>query len=93
MHLWFYAIYLMISTRCRISAKQLERELGVTYKTAWRMFHGIRYKLMKDDGAPFSGSIEADETYIGGRRRGQRGRSKPGSNKTAVSESWSAVGA
>jgi transposase len=40
--LWFYAIYLMASTRAGISAKQLERELGVTYKTAWRMFHQIR---------------------------------------------------
>src|SRR3954466_12199931 len=42
LHLWFYAMYLMTSTRCGISAKQLERELGVTYKTAWRMFHLIR---------------------------------------------------
>src|SRR6266436_4048494 len=40
--LWFYAIYLMASTRAGISAKQLERELGVTYKCAWRMFHQIR---------------------------------------------------
>ena len=39
---WFYAMYLMTSTRCGISAKQLERELGVTYKTAWRMFKLIR---------------------------------------------------
>ena len=43
--LWFYAIYLMASTRCGISAKQLERELGVTYKTAWRMFKQIRSLL------------------------------------------------
>jgi transposase len=42
LRLWFYAMYLMASTRCGISAKQLERELGVTYKTAWRMFHKIR---------------------------------------------------
>ena len=41
LRLWFYAIYLMSSTRCGISAKQLERELGVTYKTAWRMFNRI----------------------------------------------------
>ncbi len=40
--LWFYRIYLMASTQCGISAKQLERELGVTYKTAWRMFNKIR---------------------------------------------------
>jgi transposase len=46
LHLWFYAVYLMTSTRCGISAKQLERELGVTYKTAWRMFTMIRNTLM-----------------------------------------------
>lgn len=45
LHLWFYAMYLMTSTRCGISAKQLERELGVTYKTAWRMFNLIRNEL------------------------------------------------
>jgi transposase len=50
LRLWFYAIYLMSSTRCGISAKQLERELGVTYKTAWRMFHKIR-SLLDQDGA------------------------------------------
>jgi transposase-like protein len=42
---WFYAMYLMASTRTGISAKQLERELGVTYKTAWRMFTQIRKLL------------------------------------------------
>ena len=49
LHLWFYAMYLMTSTRCGISAKQLERELGVTYKTAWRMFNLIRNELMGQD--------------------------------------------
>src|SRR5712691_3797923 len=44
--LWFYAMYVMASTRCGISAKQLEREIGVTYKCAWRMFHLIRTQLM-----------------------------------------------
>jgi transposase len=42
LQLWFYAMYLMSSTRCGISAKQLERELGCNYKTALRMFHVIR---------------------------------------------------
>lgn len=83
LHLWFYAIYLMTSTRCGISAKQIERELGVTYKTAWRMAKEIRMKLMKqDDTAKFSGEVEADETYVGGRRRGRRGRGAYG--KTPV---------
>jgi transposase len=69
LHLWFYAIYLMTSTRCGLSAKQLERELGVTYKTAWRMFNKIRTQLMADDGQPLSGEVEIDETSIEGRPR------------------------
>jgi transposase len=42
LHLWFYAGYLLTSTRGGISAKQLEREIGVTYKTAWRMLNKLR---------------------------------------------------
>lgn len=61
--LWFEAIFLMTATRSGISAKQLERTLGVTYKTAWRMFHQIR-KMMGDDGKDLSGEVEVDETYI-----------------------------
>lgn len=64
--LWFYAMYLITSTRCGISAKHLERELGVTYKTAWRMFNKIRNQLMTQDDEPLSGEVEADETFIGG---------------------------
>ncbi len=85
LHLWFYAIYLMASTRCGVSAKQLERELGVTYKTAWRMAHLIRHELMTLEDGAFSGTVEADETYVGGRRRGTpRGRPGPGSHKATV---------
>lgn len=74
---WFHAMFLMSTTRTGISAKQLERELGVTYKTAWRMFKQIR-KLMAEDVAPLSGQVEVDETYIGGRRAGKRGRGASG---------------
>src|ERR1700722_20404281 len=49
LHLWFYAFYLMTSTRCGVSAKHLERELGVGYKTAWRMANLIRNQLMEQD--------------------------------------------
>ncbi|MDX6611572.1 MAG: transposase [Blastocatellia bacterium] len=75
LHLWFYAMYLMASTRCGISAKQLERELGVTYKTAWRIAHEIRHNLMAEDVEAFDNSapIEIDEAYIGGKRRGRKG--------------------
>ena len=69
LHLWFYAIYLMSSTRCGISGKQLERELGVTYKTAWRMLNLIRKELMAQDDDKLTGDVEADETYIGGKPR------------------------
>ncbi len=61
--LWFYAMYLMASTRCGISAKQLERELGVTYKCAWRMFKQIRSMLDEGDGPKLSGHAEIDEAY------------------------------
>ena len=66
--LWFYGIYLMASTRCGISAKQLERELGVTYKTAWRMMNKIRSLLEQDDN-PFDGTVEVDHAYVGGKAR------------------------
>ena len=70
LHLWFYAMWIMTSTRCGVSAKQLERELGVTYKTAWRMFNLIRNQLMEQDyQGPLSGEVEADETWIGGKMR------------------------
>lgn len=62
---WFYAMYLMSSTRCGISAKQLQRELGVTYKTAWRMFKQIRTLL--GENKQLSGEVELDETYMGGK--------------------------
>ena len=62
----------MASTRCGISAKQLERELGVAYRTAWRMMNRIRNELMKDDGSPLFGDVEIDETSWGGKPRGAR---------------------
>jgi transposase len=77
---WFYAMFIMSATRCGISAKQLERELGVTYKTAWRMFNQIR-KLMGEDVSMLHGEVEVDETYVGGYRRRVMGR---GVGKTPV---------
>jgi len=74
--LWFYATYLMASTRWGISAKQLERELGVTYKTAWRMANRIRSLLGQDRDEPLSGTVEVDETFIGGKPRLGQVRSK-----------------
>jgi len=65
----------MASTRCGISAKQIERETGVTYKTAWRMFKQIPSILEEDSPNGGKGrSVEMDEAYFGGRRKGGGGR-------------------
>jgi len=84
---WFYAIYLMASTRCGVSAKQIQRETGVTYKTAWRMFKQIR-SMLEEGGNPLGGkgkAVEMDEAYMGGRRKGQSGRPMVGDKvKTPV---------
>jgi transposase len=78
---WFEVIHRMASTRCGISAKQIERETGVTYKTAWRMFKQVR-TLLGEVNPIFTGQVEVDETYVGGVRRGKRGRGAEG--KVAV---------
>jgi transposase len=82
LRLWFHAMYQMGSTRCGISAKQIQRETGVTYKTAWRMFRQIRSLLSEDTGMQLEGeAVEMDETYFGGRRKGYRGRPGSGDKK------------
>lgn len=81
---WFYAMYLFITTRHGVSGKELQRQLGVTYKTAWRIGQQIRELACKADmDAMLSGHVEADEAYVGGvRSGGKRGRGAPG--KTVV---------
>ncbi|MGC2604167.1 MAG: IS1595 family transposase [Silvibacterium sp.] len=84
LRLWFYAMYIMSATRCGISAKQIQREVGVTYKTAWRMFKQIR-TLMSENISLEGSLIEMDETYVGGRRRGGRpGRASGPAKEKAI---------
>jgi transposase-like protein len=84
LRLWFHAMFLMGSTRCGVSAKQIQRETGVTYKTAWRMFKQIR-TLMSENVSLEGSSVETDETYVGGRRRGERpGRASGPAGKKAI---------
>lgn len=83
LQLWFYAVYLFVVTRHGVSGKELERQLGVTYKTAWRMGQKIRELAGKADfHAVLVGHVEVDETYVGGKRPGKRGRGAAG--KTIV---------
>ena len=81
---WFYAMFMFTTTRHGVAAKELQRQLGVTYKTAWRMGHELRKYMAKTDGeTPLGGTVEADETYVGGKKSGgKRGRGAPG--KTVV---------
>jgi transposase-like protein len=83
LQVWFYAIYLFVTTRHGVSGKELERTLGVTYKTAWRMGQQIRQLMAKADGfAMLKGHVELDEAYVGGHRPGPVGRGALG--KTIV---------
>jgi len=66
LRLWFLAIFLMATTRCGIAAKHLERELGVTYKCAWRMFKQIR-SMLDENAMALLGEIEVDESFFGGK--------------------------
>jgi transposase-like protein len=60
LRLWFYALLLMTYTKAKISIRQLENELGVTYKTAWRMYHSIKTLMEKNNGDLLA---EATEVY------------------------------
>jgi transposase len=83
---WFYAIYLFVVTRHGVSGKELERNLGVTYKCAWRMAKQIRILMGGADVAPamLAGHIEIDETYFGPRRPGAGMGATAGGTKTII---------
>nr|ANA07977.1 putative transposase [uncultured bacterium 5G12] len=81
---WFLAIYLVTESKKGISAKQLQRTLGGSYKTAWYLQHRIRDAMGDDDERPLSGIIEADETWHGGKRSGHGSGPYAGRNKTVI---------
>jgi len=81
---WFLAVYVMGESKKGISANQLKRMLHVSYKTAWYLCHRIREAMRDEFPMPLLGIVEADETYVGGYQRGQRGGRARNSNKTAV---------
>ena len=79
-------MYLMTSTRHGVAAKELERQIGCTYKTAWRIAHELRKHMANaDDHGPMSGHVEIDETYVGGRKKKIKGFTGRGAKgKTVV---------
>jgi len=86
--IWFFAMYLMTSTRHGVAAKEIQRQTGVTYKTAWRICHELRrlmasadYHANKDQ--PLSGHVEIDETILGSPQTHDDRRRK-GSNKQFI---------
>lgn len=79
---WFLAVLLMIEAKKGISANQMKRVLGISYKTAWYLCHRIRAAMTEGNPRPLSGTVEVDETYVGGKKRGL-GHGYRG-NKTAV---------
>lgn len=86
---WMLATYLLASSKKGMSAHQLHRMLGVTYKTAWFMMHRIR-EAMKDDSSPLGGpgmTVEADEAFVGGKKRNRlSGKTAPKKKVVALVE-------
>src|SRR3989344_4797356 len=82
--LWFYAIFIISNTRSGVSAKQLQREIGVTYKTAWRMFKHIRMLMNNSGSIMLTGNVEIDETFIGGKGVNRRKEWKADQKKEVV---------
>ena len=81
LHKWFLAIALITESKKGISANQLSRALGVQYRTAWYLAHRIRKAMVVPNAPKLRGIVEVDETYIGGKQRGNRGKNK---NKDVV---------
>lgn len=84
LHIWLQAVHLMCASKKGISSKQLERMLGVTYKTAWFMSHRIREAMMDEIAGPMGGSgkvVEADETYWGSEAGSKAVAKRQGSRK------------
>lgn len=67
---WFLAVLLMCEAKRGISANQMKRTLGIAHKTAWYLCHRIRQAMSNVSPEPLDGTVEVDETYIGGKRKG-----------------------
>ena len=73
---WVFAVYICVTHLKSVSSMKLHRDLGVTQKTAWFMLHRLREAWSFEPGEPFTGSVEVDETYFGGKRRNMHARKR-----------------
>ena len=81
----FWAVYLIATTKKGLSALELQRKLGLkSYRTAWTLLHKIQSAMASSQAFPLTGTVEVDETYIGGRRPGKRGRGAEGKSLVAA---------
>ena len=80
---WFLTAYMMIESKKGVSANQMKREIGVSYKTAWYLCHRIRAAMASAIQEPLTGTLEADETLVGGKARGM-GHGYIGNKKTVA---------
>jgi transposase-like protein len=80
---WFLATLLLCEAKKGISACQIQRTIGVSYKTAWYLCHRIRHAMMQADRPMLSGKVEMDETFVGGKNTG-RGHENKNENKEVV---------
>src|SRR6266478_5522748 len=86
LHKWLMAFHLLCASKTGMSAHQLHRMLGVTYKSAWFMAHRIRYAMTQEPlSSKLTGVIEVDETYIGGKFKAQIREPLPGRKGKYVS--------
>jgi transposase-like protein len=81
---WFTAVYLLCESRKGMSANQIKRTLGISYKTAWYLCHRIRAAMATAEKSMLYGTVEMDETYVGGIQRGHQDKPGHGQSKKQI---------
>ncbi|HEX4007040.1 MAG TPA: IS1595 family transposase [Acidobacteriaceae bacterium] len=81
---WFLCVYLLCESRKGMSANQIKRTLGISYKTAWYLCHRVRAAMKEVNPEPLDGILEMDETYVGGKYRGPEAQRHRRDNKEIV---------
>jgi transposase-like protein len=81
---WFLTTFLLCESRKGMSANQIKRTLGISYKTAWYLCHRIRKAMASSDKPMLDGTVEVDETYVGGKQRGGYGGRAKGNKEIVI---------